>query len=163
MTTTQRSSALRKAIGMQLHGLGAGFCESTLPWENPRSAVAGLSGLLYALPACFARSHLERVLWPAQAACSVLADYVYIGHAHAVQGIDRAFASMMVMRIVFIGTNDVSPWALLLAIPPLGCFVCANTAKRRCDFGMWVRYHSLWHIIGAALCTLVTALAGAGR
>lgn len=62
----------------QLHGLTTGFCASQMPWANSRSAWAGLSGVLYALP-CLVPSgtrgapvHEEpQLLWITQAVLSV--------------------------------------------------------------------------------------------
>jgi hypothetical protein len=131
----------------------------------------------------------------------VLADYVYVGRTHVVQGIDRLFASCMVIRLCVLGAQHIGPWRvhlsplapfaapspapacfllaaaagdtqglgahtliqsrrryLTIAALPIGCFCRASVAKKRRDFQMWVTYHTLWHVVGAAVSVLTVYL-----
>ena len=153
---------LVRAALLQLRGISpAAFCDSSLPWAHCRSAWAGLSGALYALPGLVARAPRERALWLAQAGLSVGADYAYVGARHPIQGVDRLLASFNVVRVVGRALR-VAPALALLAAAPLGCFVRAGVAKRRRDFAMWARWHGLWHVLGALCCALVVYLSERG-
>ena len=152
---------LVRATLLQLRGMSPGaFCDSTLPWEDCRSAWAGLSGVLYAAPCLVTSARRERALWLAQACLSVGADYAYVGRRHPIQGLDRLLASFNVLRVCGLGLA-YHPLLVLIAAAPLGCFVRANVAKRRRDFAMWAQYHGLWHVLGALCCALVVFLSEA--
>ena len=121
------------ALARQLRGLGDGFQRSGLPWDGDRcrSASAGGSGIMYALPSLLLSiGPAERAVWIVQAILSVLADYVHIHHDSAWHGIDRWFASFNALRVVYLGFRVVRPaLAILLSVPPILSFVAASRAK----------------------------------
>ena len=134
------------------------FCKNGLPWDGPicRSKRAGLSGILYALPALVASGHpYDQIMWSLQACLSILADYVYIGEDSCWHGVDRYFAIINLLAIIGRAYNSLH-WSVgLLTIIPVSCYVGANRAKTRKDVNAWHFWHALWHVTGGPLACLV--------
>ena len=128
------SRAFQATVSRQLRGLTTEFCSTGMPsaWgaADRRAAVSGLSGALYALPATATPFLYEKALWLAQACLSILADYVFIAEDHPVQGVDRTFASFMMVRNLSVLGPAVPRLAPLVLVPVL-CFVAAAHAKTR--------------------------------
>lgn len=141
-----------------VQGISADFCQNGLPWEGTqcRSVIAGLSGILYVLPALVSRGHIyDQVMWPIQACFSVLADYIYICQDSVWHGIDRYFAIFNVLAITIRASIYLRWHVVLLVFLPVSCYVAANRAKSRMDLCAWHRWHCLWHVVGGPLACLV--------
>ena len=156
------SRAFRATVSRQLRGLTTEFCSTGMPsaWgaADRRAAVSGLSGALYALPATATPFLYEKALWLAQACLSILADYVFIAEDHPVQGVDRTFASFMMVRNLSVLGPAVPRLAPLVLVPVL-CFVAAAHAKTADRPRAWQLAHGAWHLTGALLAWLCTARA----
>ena len=141
-----------------VQGATMDFCKNGLPWDGPicRSKRAGLSGILYALPALVASGHpYDQIMWSLQACLSILADYVYIGEDSCWHGVDRYFAIINLLAIIGRAYNSLH-WSVgLLTIIPVSCYVGANRAKTRKDVNAWHFWHALWHVTGGPLACLV--------
>jgi len=159
-----------------------------MPWrdEQCRSAMAGLSGILYAMAALACPSPWEKALWclqvprwrasqenmkspyypsglcflpHAQAALSVWADYFQIHHDHVAHGIDRCLATFNTFRMILLGLHRLQPLVALLGVIPLTCCFRAAGAKADNDLDGWMFWHGAWHVTGAALITCIMAAA----
>ncbi len=129
-----------------------------IPWHGDecRSIMAGLSGLLYALPALVCPSPLEKCMWVLQAFFSVWADYIHIHQDHIAHGLDRIFASAMTARMIAVGASRLQPWFVVIAALPLGSFSRAHIAKSNKALDAWKFWHFMWHCTGS-LSVLLTA------
>jgi hypothetical protein len=147
-------------IYLQFKGVTQDFQKNGMPWEGPEccSLMAGCSGILYALPALVCPNQVERAVWILQACLSVLADYFHIHHDSIWHGIDRYFAIFNSIFIVYRACDRLNWPVILLAIPPVGCYVTANRAKNQLDLSAWHWFHFGWHITGGVLATLVIHL-----
>jgi len=124
-----------------------------------RSKRAGMSGILYCLPALICPSLVEKMMWIIQSILSVRADYFEIHHTHVAHGQDRIFATLMTIRMIFIAMIKLSPWVVLvLAWIPLSCFLMAERAKDKRVIKSWKFWHLMWHVTGAAISFIVTSL-----
>jgi hypothetical protein len=145
-------------LNLLVEGMTADFCKNGLPWEGHecRSKMAGLSGILYALPALAAAGHpYDQIMWTVQAMLSILADYFYICQDSIWHGIDRYFAIFNAITVVLRVSVVLSWEIILLVIIPMGCFVGANRAKNKRNIDSWHVWHCLWHVSGGSLLGLV--------
>jgi hypothetical protein len=173
--TTKRSSSLvqdiSNTLALQIKGVTQDFCKSGLPWEGfqCRSAMAGGSGILYALPAlvvvCSNHSNhdhpmVEQCLWMAQAMLSVMADYFHIHHDSLWHGMDRLCAMFNLIYISYRAWSRLNSWQVVvsLLVFPVACYVAANRAKNRLDLAAWHWCHCGWHVTGGPLAALVIYL-----
>uniref|UniRef100_A0A7S2SMK2 Uncharacterized protein n=1 Tax=Rhizochromulina marina TaxID=1034831 RepID=A0A7S2SMK2_9STRA len=133
------------------------FRSSNLPWRGKQcqSWVAGGSGLLFLLPVAVCPERWEQGIWLLQATLSFLADFVHIHHDSVFHGLDRVFATGMVVRLIYIACTRSHPAMALLAVPPLLCIVVGTSAKNRLDLETWKIWHGLWHLSASLLATLV--------
>ena len=129
------------------------FCLASLPREC-QHWFSGLSGILYVLP-MFSTSRRMTIcgksMWVAQAVLSCLADYVYVGLAHPVHGIDRHFATMNCLVILAIGAKSRLSYYLLASVVPLGVHLAARIAQQEKNWHLWVFLHGWWHITSTVL------------
>lgn len=138
--------------------ISADFCNNGLPWEGTvcRSKMAGLSGILYALPVLVATGHpYDQRMWTVQAFLSIVADYFYIGQDSVWHGVDRYFAIFNILTIVWRAYVGVSWQIAMLCIFPVSCYLGANRAKNHLDVQAWHVWHCLWHVTGGPLACLV--------
>jgi hypothetical protein len=151
-------TVLFATLNLLVEGVTADFCKNGLPWEGHqcRSKMAGLSGILYALPALVSPGHpYDQIMWTTQALVSVLADYCYICQDSFWHGVDRYFAIFNAITVV-LRVYVVLSWKIaLLAILPMACFVGANRAKNQKNLDAWHVWHCLWHVSGGPLVGLV--------
>ena len=147
-----RAASLLKEHAMTINR----FRSPNMPWEGSacRSPAAGLSGACYALPALVASGVLEPALWLTTAFLSCMADYVHISHDSAFHGLDRCWATLMLLRCSILFGARLDPSFFLLALVPLGCFVKGRDAKLLPDPSGWVFWHTLWHCSGGLVVTL---------
>lgn len=144
-------------------GITADFCKNGLPWEGTtcRSKRAGLSGILYALPALVATTtnsghpSYDQIMWTVQACLSILADYFYICQDSIWHGIDRYFAIFNIVTIVWRAYVELNWKVVLLAILPVSCYMGANRSKKQMNVEAWHMWHCLWHVTGGPLACLV--------
>jgi hypothetical protein len=145
-------------LALWIRGATTDFRKNGLPWDGPvcRSKWAGLSGIMYLLPALAAFGHpFDQIMWILQACLSILADYVYICQDSFWHGIDRCFAIFNLFTILG-RASIVLHWSVgLLTIIPVSCYVCANRAKTRKDARAWHFWHGMWHVTGGPLACLV--------
>lgn len=150
---------MSSTIGHAFTKVDPNFCKNGLPWEGLacRSKRAGLSGILYALPAVVALdSPFDVITWTSQACLSVLADYVYICEDSFWHGVDRYFAIFNLLTIIVRASTGLCWWIGVLALLPVGCFLGANRAKSRNNLHAWHFWHCLWHVTGGPLACLIT-------
>ena len=137
--------------------------------KSCKSIIAGLSGILYCLPASVIppgniTHRYEQLVWCLQGILSVFADYVYIEIDHYVHGLDRIFATSntlyMFYRALF-GTNSLENPVVLsfvFGVVPITSFVLANQSKGQRNLSSWIVYHCLWHVSGSISVTFVVYL-----
>jgi hypothetical protein len=156
------SDSLSETATLQVNGVTEGFRKSGLPWSGPecRSWIAGGSGILYCLPACFCtNNHLEQGAWILQAVFSVMADYVCVDRDSIFHGLDRCYATYNVLAMVCRALVRLHLHGVIVAtITPLSCFVMANRAKQRLDLRAWHYWHGAWHVTGAAVVSFIVHL-----
>ncbi len=153
-----KQSSILSTVIFLFHGITADFCHNGLPWQGPecRSEWAGLSGVLYALPALVSSGHpYDQIMWPMQACFSILADYFYICDNSFWHGVDRYFAIFNVVAITVRACLHLRGHVALLVILPVSCYIAANRAKNRKDLRSWHLWHCLWHVLGGPLACLV--------
>lgn len=151
-------TALATTLHLLVGGMTADFCKNGLPWEGQkcRSKIAGLSGILYALPALVAVGHpYDQIMWTVQAMLSILADYCYICQDSFWHGVDRYFAIFNAVTIVWRVSVVLSWHIAFLMIIPMGCFVGASRAKDQRDLDSWHVWHCLWHVSSGPLVGVV--------
>ena len=151
------SSGTLATLGLLLKGTTVDFCRNGLPWEGPvcRSKRAGLSGILYALPALVANGHpYDQIMWTVQACLSVIADYCYICQDSFWHGVDRYFAIFNLLMIIARAWNALTWIFVALAFILVSCYMGANRAKNQSDVKSWHFYHCLWHVTGGTLACL---------
>ena len=139
-------------------GMSSGFCKNGLPWKGPacRSKMAGLSGVLYAIPVIVATGHhYDQIMWTLQAFLSVMADYYYIDRDSFWHGLDRYFAIFNLLTIIGRAYLSLSWQVTALSIFPVACYVGANRAKNQRSLSAWHVWHCLWHVTGGPLAGLV--------
>jgi len=155
--TTVPSFNVLATLATWFQGATTDFCKNGLPWEGSicRSKRAGLSGILYALPALVAFGHpFDQIMWSLQALLSILADYVYICQDSFWHGVDRYFAIFNLLSILARASGSLH-WSVgLLSIIPLSCYVNANKAKTLNDVNAWHFWHCLWHVTVGPVTTL---------
>ena len=96
------------------------------------AAAAGLSGVLYAAPALFeASSPVERAAWAITAALSVVADYFHVHKKSVAHGVDRVWATSMLLATIYRAATLLAWWTPILAVPCVSCFVMASRCKQR--------------------------------
>jgi hypothetical protein len=137
------------------------FSDPHMPWKGNicRSYASGLSGVAYALPAFVCpRGSWEPLLWCTQVFLSFMADYVHIGHHSVWHGVDRVYATALLVRSLVLGMLHLEPWFLLLTVPPLYCFVEGRNAKLLPTPDGWKFWHGLWHLSGGLLLMVGTWL-----
>ena len=130
-----------------------------MPWspEMCKSYFAGLSGIMYVLPAFYTPVLIEKVLWVSTAGISCLADYVYIGYKHPIQGFDQVLATFMLIKQTVNISLAKSPYvAAIYLIAPVSCYGLATYGKKRNKLNVWKTWHFLWHFIGSILCAVST-------
>ena len=123
-----------------------------------KKPFSGFSGILFALPAIIDYP-IYKSIWITQAIVSVLADYFYIDRKHCIHGIDRIFANINLIRILYIiftfnGWHALVSWIMVLL--SFNCFFLAKYYKK--NGPKWVFWHGCWHIIAAPGCFLVIFL-----
>ncbi|GMH55529.1 hypothetical protein TrST_g6460 [Triparma strigata] len=137
----------------QMHGMSAGFNLAHLPREHCLHWWSGLSGVLFVLPA-FSDNRMTKLgkfFWFLQAALSILADYVFIGRAHPIHGIDRYSATINCFRVLSVGYNASLYRHVYLAIVPLGIHLLARIAKQETAWHLWIFLHGWWHVTAPIL------------
>ena len=131
----------------------ANFRSPNMPWPGDQcvSKWAGISGLAYSLPALVSPSGWEQGLWILSAFLSVKADYVHIHEDSIFHGLDRCYATLIMVRGLFLGSMYLEPWNLVLAIVPIMCFIKGRDAKALPEPSSWMFWHTLWHLSGGLL------------
>jgi len=132
------------------------FRDPNMPWPGSqcRSRWAGLSGAAYALPALACPSMVEQSMWVLTAFLSMWADYACI-HMHSIaHGLDRVYASAIMLRCLVLGAMWLEPHALLLVCVPIVCFARGRDAKEQPTPSAWVFWHTCWHLSGG-FCAMV--------
>lgn len=131
-------------MNSQLTMMTSQLCSTRLPWRD-RSAVVGLSTLLFLIPASKrGMPRWKRYSFVVQALLALLSDYVYAGRRHVSHGLDRWCATLNVLAC--------APRALAAgcAMLPMVCYALSMEAIRlqhRAGYEFW---HTMWHITGAA-------------
>lgn len=46
--------------------------------------------------------------------------------------------------MIYFAHSALSPWHVLLAVPPLSCLHMSKSAIARADWPAYVRWHTLW-------------------
>lgn len=96
---------------------------------------------------------------------SVWADYFEIHRRSYVHGLDRSFATVMLLRALYCVLVELQPWTLLLASFPIVCYSRSAGSKLKLDIEGWKFWHCAWHIsgglLGVALWSLITHCAEA--
>jgi hypothetical protein len=141
-----------KTMVAQVRGMTEEFKKSGLPWEGHecRSMMAGLSGVLYCLPALFCKSHsIEQYVWLTQALLSVMADYVYVDKDSWVHGIDRFVATTNAFAVLIWAASGLKVNIMIIGIIPISTFILANRSKQQRSLQSWIYYHFLWHLTGS--------------
>ena len=141
-----------KTMAAQVRGMTEEFKKSGLPWPGHecRSMVAGLSGILYCLPAFFCKSHsIVQYVWLIQALLSVLADYVYVDKDSWVHGIDRFVATANALAMLIWAASGLKFDIMMIGIVPISTFTLANRSKQQRNLQSWIYYHFLWHLTGS--------------
>lgn len=139
----------------------ANFCSPNMPWPGEQcvSKWAGLSGVAYALPMLVSPNPHEQTMWMIAAFLSVWADYVHIHERSVFHGLDRLWASFMMLRCFALGAVHIEPLSLLpLAVVPISCFVKGRDAKELPEPSAWIFWHTCWHISGGLLVAYGTWL-----
>ena len=109
------------------------FSTGSLPWspEICKSYYAGLSGVMYVLPAFYTPIVIEKVIWVSTAGISCLADYVYIGYKHPIQSFDQIIATILFLRMSYLIYYNMSLLSVVkFSIAPLSCYGLATYGKK---------------------------------
>jgi len=142
-------------------GIVKDFSNSGLPWETKeecQSAMAGLSGVLFVLPGLLVLhdlpSCIEQRIWIITACLSVWADYSNAHRRSIAHGIDRCWATSMVLSTAWRGGKFLAWWTPALVLPCLACYIFASHAKQRLDLRMWHYWHFGWHLASVTISCL---------
>ena len=148
------------ALSLHLTSLLKDFRSNGLPWQGDqcRSLMAGGSGCLYALPALYSCSRSEQALWITQSILSVCADYFNVHHDSVAHGIDRIFATFVLVNTCFRGSSILQWWTPIWAVLPCSFFVAASGAKKDLNLELWHWYHFFWHLTGSFVCMMMVYL-----
>jgi len=164
---------VQHAVRVQVSGLSTEFCDNGMPWssiEQCRSMTAGLTGILYAMPSFFVLGPaapagssdnatlllLERTAWIVTACFSVWADYFHIHRPSVAHGVDRIWATAMLLATIWRGGTLLAWWSPFVgAALPVTCFVLASRAKKRLKLRSWHYWHCGWHVTGAIIASFV--------
>jgi len=92
-------------------------------------------------------SRAAKLSWVLQAVLSVLADYVYVGVSHPIQGLDRVFASANIVRCLVVGLNCCQYSNVLYGAVAVGAHIVARHAKLHENWHLWIFCHGWWHIL----------------
>ena len=88
-----------------------------------------------------------------QAYLSIMADYVHIHHDSIYHGLDRVYATFVMLRCLMICAS-MEPRLLCLCAVPLFCFVKGRDAKMMPEPTAWKFWHACWHVSGGLLVCL---------
>lgn len=109
---------------------------------------SGLTGTFFVIPA-FSDNRMAKLgkfFWFLQAVLSILADYVYIGVAHPIHGIDRYSATINCFRVLAVGFKARLHGHVYMAVVPLGIHLLARIAKQELAWHLWIFLHGWWHV-----------------
>lgn len=111
---------------------------TSLPWTH-KSTWIGFSAMFYLAPMFVSK---QRASWALQALLCFASDYWWAGIPHVSHGMDRWFATYMVLA-----NFPASPWAML---PLMFLFRSKRAVKQR-KYNEYVFNHVLWHFTGPAV------------
>jgi len=149
----EEMDGIQEVLRIQWKCLFEEFTHPGIPWEGIqcRSWRAGGTGCLMALPAFFAPSP-DREFWILQGFLSVWADYFEIHHRSIVHGLDRSFATCMLIRVLVLCAMTLRPLPVLVAaVVPLACYSRSASSKVLRNINGWKCWHGWWHVTGSLL------------
>ena len=136
------------------------FCKTNVPLCN-KSRWVGYSCFLYITPVFFVPgrcffSYILRLLYLLQAPVAFASDYIWHGHAHISHGIDRWFASFLVLITIFLCTSYLSLLSTFYyGIIPLSSLYKSKKACFIKDSNLYNIYQTIWHITSPISCCLL--------
>ena len=135
--------------------------ESCLPWGHKPHPIIGASCLLYAtVPVpLWQRGHpVAACSFLAVTVTSFMSDHVNTGLTSIWHPIDKITAPLC-LSLAFRAVYRFAPIWASTSLVPLLCHIFANSAVKRGNYGQFVFWHSLWHILGVALMLLTCGCA----
>mmetsp|Transcript_22741 Transcript_22741/g.39655 ORF Transcript_22741/g.39655 Transcript_22741/m.39655 type:complete len:212 (+) Transcript_22741:171-806(+) len=133
------------------------FSATSLPFTD-RSLMVGISCFAFLMP--ILTDHPQNAfIWIFQALISFASDYVYAGRPSITHGIDRVYASTMVLYILILSLYTL-PLHLLVLVPvlfyvPTIMIVKSKAAAKDKQQIAYEFYHTLWHYLAAPVGTWV--------
>jgi len=136
------------------------FCKTNVP-QCCKSKWVGYSCFLYVIPAFFIPgssffSDILRLLYIVQGPIAHASDYIWHNETHISHGIDRWFATTLVMITIYLCSRYLSFFnTIYYGIIPLSSLYLAKIASTINDMNLYNISQTIWHITSPISCCLV--------
>lgn len=136
------------------------FCKINVPICD-KSKWVGYTSFLYVIPAFFIPgtsifSYLLRLLYIVQAPISHASDYIWHNDQHISHGIDRWFATSLVIITIYLCIRYLSfKESFFYGVIPISCLYLAKTASNINDINLYNISQTFWHITSPISCCLM--------